>query len=534
MAKENGFVRWVQLRYDKTAGKRMQEEAELAMEAAGKGGAKELTEALAEGGKKGARALTTALNKEYRARMAAARKSFAEGLIDEAAYKKAGEEAALAYNKGLSSGIKQLKGSKLGLSELQGTQLAGKFKLPTGGAKAGGMMGGLGGLMAGAAGPLVGLFAAGKLKDVALEMRDLGTAAEEAGNKFQTTFGDAAPQVQTFLDSWAEMAGLDETAAHDLSATAGAVAEGMGLTQSASAGMSQQVMKLAGDLASFNNVPIEQAFQSVIGGLTGERDSLKQFGIVIQQSEVDQRALANSHKTSTDALTAQEKALASMQLMMEKAGVQVGDLERTQDSNANTQKRLTAEFKNAKIEIAKELLPAYSDMLGFVDDNSAALGTLAKFVGGILIVAVRAASKVLVFLADVVLGGLDGAIGGVVLALAALVKGAGEAMGAVARLSELTGIGDSKAWRERADAIDRTAEALKKFGLQAAENGNRALRTAFSGHNRDTGGGAPATPTTPASVVVHTPRSTRKTTGAGSTATGTSSEGDAAFTPHVV
>lgn len=232
----------------------------------------------------------------------------------------------------------------------------------------------LGGLIAAA-------FAISRVKDFAKEMFDLGTASQETGSKFSTTFGAATPKMQAFLDQWATLAGLNKTVARDFSATAGSIAQGMGLAQDASAGLSEQILRLAGDLTSFDNRPIEESFNAVIGGITGERDSLKHFGIILLETEVQQRALAQTGKAHAEELTAQEKALASLSLMYEKAGLKIGDLNATQKSTANQTRQLQAEFQNVKIEIAEKLLPTFQSLVGWLAKNEDSIAAAAKDAG---------------------------------------------------------------------------------------------------------------------------------------------------------
>jgi len=189
-----------------------------------------------------------------------------------------------------------------------------------------------------------------------------GAEIEEMQSKFNTVFGESSNKVQQFIQDQAQMMGLTETRAQELLSTAGSIAQGAGAAKDESAEMSVQVGQLAGDLASFNNAKPQQAFEAITSALTGEREQLKQFGIVIKESMVQQRALSMTSKENADALTQQEKALASLKLMYEKAGPAVGDLERTSESAANTGRRAGAAWGDVRDEFAERLLPVASDL----------------------------------------------------------------------------------------------------------------------------------------------------------------------------
>ena len=225
---------------------------------------------------------------------------------------------------------------------------------------------------------IAGVFAFQAIRGFAQDMFSLGTAAEETGSKFSTVFGAASAKMQGFLDQWASLAGLNKTVAKDFAATTGAILQGMGFTQEASVDTSEQVLRLAGDLQSFNNIPIEQTFGAIKSALAGSWEPMDRLGIVLRQADVDTRALINTGKKNVDQLTQQEKVLATLALMYERAGVQVGDLGRTQDSTANRARELNAQFQDVRIEIAERMLPVFADMVGWLSTNKESIAQGAQ------------------------------------------------------------------------------------------------------------------------------------------------------------
>ena len=103
--------------------------------------------------------------------------------------------------------------------------------------------------------------------------------------------------------------------------------------------------------------------------LTGEREQMKQLGIVVTEADVQARAFANTGKDVAKTLTQQEKATATLQIITEKAGVAVGDLDRTSGSAANVFRRLVARFKEIRDAIATALMPAFREVLGGLEEN---------------------------------------------------------------------------------------------------------------------------------------------------------------------
>ena len=207
---------------------------------------------------------------------------------------------------------------------------------------------------------------------------ELGAAAEETASKFRTVFGPAATSVQEFIDDFATMAGLSTEAAREITATTGAIVQGMGFAQEASAKFAEEVVRVAGDLSSFNNIPVADTARAIQSALTGEREQVKRYGIVIREAAVQRRAFALTGKTIVKQLTEEDRALATLALITEQAGVAMGDLARTQDSAANRARKLGAEFRNLRDTAASLLLPAFNTLLGAVSNSELSFANLEK------------------------------------------------------------------------------------------------------------------------------------------------------------
>lgn len=197
----------------------------------------------------------------------------------------------------------------------------------------------------------------------------LGIDAEETGSKFRTVFGPAVNEANDFLDRFATQAGLSRVQAQDLTATTAAIAQGMGFATRASARFATEIVEVAGDLASFNNLRTEDTLRALTAAIVGEREPLKRLGIVIREVDVQKRALASSSARVAAELTQQERATATLELITERAGVAIGDLERTKDSAANTARRLSARYADLKTRLGELALPGTSAALTILERN---------------------------------------------------------------------------------------------------------------------------------------------------------------------
>ena len=220
----------------------------------------------------------------------------------------------------------------------------------------------------GVAGAMAGLTAV--TATLGKEFIELASDANEAQAMFEETFGNALPQASAFVEEFAHKAGFAEHELQQLLGTSGAVMQGIDFTTEASADLSMKLATLAGDVASFSNAQggAKAVLDAMTKSLLGERESLKTYGIAINEAEVQTEAFAMTGKSSAKELTKQEKALATYNLLLKKTKVQQGDLNRTQDSFANKSRKAQAELKDLKKTLGEELLPVADEMLPVLMD----------------------------------------------------------------------------------------------------------------------------------------------------------------------
>ena len=183
--------------------------------------------------------------------------------------------------------------------------------------------------------------------------------AEEAASAFDTTFGPAAARAGQFVENLANKAGMANYQMQQMMAVTGNVVQGIGATADESERLSERMLTLASDVASFSNAEggTEAVMLALQSAINGEREALKTYGLALSETEVQQKAFEMTGKSSVDELTRMDKALATVELAYQKAGHAVGDLDRTQDSAANTLRRVAAGVEEFKVSLGQALLP---------------------------------------------------------------------------------------------------------------------------------------------------------------------------------
>lgn len=183
----------------------------------------------------------------------------------------------------------------------------------------------------------------------------MGSAAENAAKQFQESFDLAGVTAQRML------------------ANTGNLLTGFGATQQEALDLSVQVNTLASDLASFTNYSggAEGASDALTRALLGERESLKQLGIVIREEDINVKLAQKGLKNLEGNALNLAKAQATLEIALEQGKNAIGDYERTHDSAANTLKRA----KEATTELQVAIGTALSPSVSFLGDLWARVAT---------------------------------------------------------------------------------------------------------------------------------------------------------------
>lgn len=215
---------------------------------------------------------------------------------------------------------------------------------------------------------------------------DLG----EAQNKANVTFGEAASVIQEFAAASADAFGISRRAANEYTATLGNILQSSGLSQKAAAEMSVELTKLAADLASFNNIPIDEALMKLRSGLVGQAEPLRTVGVLLSEAALQSKALELGLVRQGQELTEGAKVQARYALILEQTRTAQGDFTRTSDQLANSTRRMRAQLEDAAASLGEQLIPAatravtvISNLLKWFDDLSPSVKAGIVAVGGI-------------------------------------------------------------------------------------------------------------------------------------------------------
>lgn len=208
---------------------------------------------------------------------------------------------------------------------------------------------------------------------------ELGSDLQEVQNVVDVTFGSMSGRVDEFAKNAANAFGLSETMAKKYMGTYGAMAKSFGITGQAGYDMSAAITGLTGDVASFYNITQDEAYTKLKSIFTGETESLKDLGVVMTQTALNQYALNNGFGRTTVKMTEQEKVMLRYQFVMSQLSDASGDFARTSNSWANQVRILQLRFESLKATIGQGLINAFTPVITVINTILAKLQTLAEY-----------------------------------------------------------------------------------------------------------------------------------------------------------
>jgi hypothetical protein len=200
----------------------------------------------------------------------------------------------------------------------------------------------------------VGGLAVAGLTNAANAAGDLGEAVAAT----EVIFGDAADSVLAYGEAAADTIGQSNRAALQAAATFGTFGKAAGKTGEELATFSTDLVTLSSDLASFKNVEPEVAVEALGAALRGESEPIRQFGVLLDDATLKQRALEMGLiSTTTGTLPPAIKVQAAYAEILAQTTDAQGDFARTADGLANSQRTATARMEDAKAAIGEGFLP---------------------------------------------------------------------------------------------------------------------------------------------------------------------------------
>lgn len=210
------------------------------------------------------------------------------------------------------------------------------------------------------------------------ECLNLGSDLSEVQNVVDVTFGSMAGKVDEFAETTITQFGLSETAAKKMMGTYGAMNKAFGFSESQTYDMAKAVTELTADVASFYNLETDEAAVKMKSIWTGETETLKDLGVVMTQTALDQYAMNNGFGKTTAKMTEQEKVMLRYQFVMSRLSDASGDFARTSDGWANQTRVLQLQLEQIKATLGQGFINLFTPIIKMVNNLLAKLQAVAN------------------------------------------------------------------------------------------------------------------------------------------------------------
>ena len=168
---------------------------------------------------------------------------------------------------------------------------------------------------------------------------------QEVQNVVNVSFGALSQQMEAFADKAIETYGISKLTAKQTGSTYMAMAKGMNIAEDAAAGMALTLTGLSADMASFYNKDQSATATALNSVFTGETETLKAYGIVMTEANLQNFAFTQGINKKISAMTQAEKVQLRYAYVMQQTALAQGDFARTSDGWANQTRILTEMWK---------------------------------------------------------------------------------------------------------------------------------------------------------------------------------------------
>lgn len=222
---------------------------------------------------------------------------------------------------------------------------------------------------------------------VALGKQAIDTASDiqEVQNVVDTAFGSMSYKMEEFAKTSVKQFGISQLSAKQLGSTFMAMGKSMVGDMEKASNMAINLTARAADMASFYNKTTEETATALKSIYTGETESLKEYGVVMTQVNLQEFARQQGISKSIQKMTQAEKVELQYAYVMKQTSLAAGDFARTSDSWANQTRILSEQFKELLSVLGSGLITVLTPAVKFLNTILGQLITMAKQIGAILL-----------------------------------------------------------------------------------------------------------------------------------------------------
>lgn len=220
---------------------------------------------------------------------------------------------------------------------------------------------------------------------IGLGRQAIGIASNltEVQNVVDVAFGDMSWKAEKFASNSIQQFGMSELSAKKTASTYMAMASSMGLGANKASDMAISLAGLTGDVASFYNISQELADVKLKSVFTGETETLKDLGIVMTQTNLQQYALSQGITTNINNMSQAELVTLRYNYVMQQLSLAQGDFARTSGTWANQVRILQEQWKQLLGIIGNGLVAAFTPVIRVLNTVIGKVITVANVIAGV-------------------------------------------------------------------------------------------------------------------------------------------------------
>ena len=216
------------------------------------------------------------------------------------------------------------------------------------------------------------------------ECINLSSDLAEVDNVVSKSFGNLRGQMDALANESIKTLGMSRLTAYQTGATFMSMGKAMLDDQQAAADMAIELTKLTGNMSSFYNKSQDLVSIALKSVYTGETETLKQYGIVMTEVNLEQFALEQGITKSYKAMSQAEKVQLRYNYVMAQTAFIGNDFLDTQDSWANQTRILSEQWKEFMTIIGNGLVTVLTPVIRVLNTIVSALITFANAVGTVM------------------------------------------------------------------------------------------------------------------------------------------------------
>lgn len=209
---------------------------------------------------------------------------------------------------------------------------------------------------------------ANALVDFAKGSVEAASSLYEVENVVDVAFENMRDKADEFAKTSIETYGISELTAKRTAALYTSMAKAMDITLDKSSDMAIALAQRSADMASFYDISQDITSTALKSVFTGETESLKRFGVVMTEVNLQEYAFSQGIEKSIKDMTQAEKVQLRFNYLMQQTSAASGDFARTSDSFANKTRQLKERLTETSIVIGNQFIKNLDGAFNTLDD----------------------------------------------------------------------------------------------------------------------------------------------------------------------